>query len=201
MIEFKEFPKLPRLNRLMTITEKLDGTNSCVIIDDDFKTIAAQSRTRLITPQDDNYGFAKWVEKNKDELITGLGPGHHFGEWWGQGVNKRYPDTPKTFSLFNVARWRTNLFMTPALDTKKVYEEAFPDVADPPSCCSVVPFLYHGPFNTSIVDEVVEKLKKGSSFAAFGKKAEGIVVFHHAANSYFKVTLEKDDEWKGKSMQ
>jgi len=81
MIEFIEFPKMARLSRECFITEKIDGTNAQVHITDDGE-IYAGSRSRWITPQDDNFGFAKWVESNRDELIK-LGVGSHFGEWWG----------------------------------------------------------------------------------------------------------------------
>ena len=76
--EFTAFPKMPRLSRDIIITEKLDGTNAQVFVGED-GTVLAGSRTRWITPQDDNYGFARWVEDHRDELLT-LGPGHHFGE-------------------------------------------------------------------------------------------------------------------------
>jgi len=34
-IIFQEFPKIPRLNREMIVTEKIDGTNGQIIITDD----------------------------------------------------------------------------------------------------------------------------------------------------------------------
>jgi hypothetical protein len=43
---------------------KLHGTNAGVRITED--DIAAQSRTQIITPTDDNAGFAKWVETRKE---------------------------------------------------------------------------------------------------------------------------------------
>jgi hypothetical protein len=68
------------------ITEKIDGTNASILITDDGSDIAGVgSRTRWITPEDDNHGFAKWVKANHEELLK-LGPGHHFGEWWGNGI-------------------------------------------------------------------------------------------------------------------
>lgn len=33
-MEFKEFPKIPRLNREFTITEKIDGTNGCIVVEE-----------------------------------------------------------------------------------------------------------------------------------------------------------------------
>ena len=35
MIEFKEFPKIARLNREVIVTEKIDGTNAAVIVTED----------------------------------------------------------------------------------------------------------------------------------------------------------------------
>lgn len=133
MIEFKEFPKIPRLKREVVVTEKLDGTNACVVIDDD-GTVAAQSRSRLITPTADNYGFAVWVEANKEELKQ-LGPGYHYGEWWGQGIQRRYGLLEKRFSLFNVGRWT---------DRHTVVGDLVPKVEYAPSCCHVVPIILRG---------------------------------------------------------
>ena len=65
--EFKEFPKMARLSRECIITEKLDGTNAQIYIDDN-GVIMAGSRNKWVTPEDDNYGFAKWVDDNKTAL-------------------------------------------------------------------------------------------------------------------------------------
>ena len=80
-MEFKGFPKMARLSREIIVTEKIDGTNAQVFITDDGDVMAG-SRTRWIYPGDDNFGFAAWVQEHRDELLT-LGPGQHFGEWWG----------------------------------------------------------------------------------------------------------------------
>ena len=79
MIEHQEFPKMARLSREVIITEKIDGTNAQIFISEE-GIILAGSRTRWITTQDDNFGFAKWVEENKEELLK-LGAGRHFGAW------------------------------------------------------------------------------------------------------------------------
>jgi hypothetical protein len=173
--EFREFQKIPRLNREVIVTEKIDGTNACVVVGED-GSIAAQSRSRLITPQDDNYGFAKWVQEHADELKA-LGPGYHYGEWWGLGINRNYGVPSKHFSLFNVSRW---LF-------------------DRPACCDVVPVLRTG-VGFGCVYEGLEYLKRTGSVAAPGfMKPEGVIAFHSQGNLLFKATLEKDEEWKGKS--
>lgn len=79
---FEGFPAIPRLKRQCVITEKIDGTNAQICILEDNRIIAG-SRTRWITPEDDNFGFARWVKEHEDELRL-LGPGSHFGEWWEQ---------------------------------------------------------------------------------------------------------------------
>ena len=189
-MEFQDFPKMARLARDVIVTEKLDGTNAQVCIGDD-GTLYAGSRTRWITPDDDNFGFAAWVKAHREELMT-LGPGRHFGEWWGAGIQRRYGLTEKRFSLFNVQRW--------ALHDKvpNTYPTADPRVTRKqdalPPCCGLVPLLYQGPFDTAAVDACIERLRLTGSVAAPGfMKAEGVVVFHTAGNVGFKKTLEKDD--------
>jgi hypothetical protein len=195
-MEFVEFPKIPRLNREVIVTEKIDGTNASVCItahpadqafvhpkatamvfaDSMVYALYAGSRTRWITPQDDNFGFAGWVLENANELVK-LDVGHHFGEWWGRGIQRGYGLTERRWSLFNTSRW----------------------ASERPACCDVVPTLWRGPFRSGMLDMVEANLRTDGSVAAPGfMKPEGYVVFHTAANSGFKVTLERDEEWKGK---
>ena len=109
---FVEWPKIARLNRDIVITEKIDGTNAAIGIvpiqgvdgSDVFK-VYAQSRTRIITVGNDNFGFAQWVETHREALIKALGPGLHIGEWWGVGIGRHYNLSERRFSLFNTARW------------------------------------------------------------------------------------------------
>ena len=181
MSEFVEFRKIPRLNREIVITEKLDGTNAQVNIAEDGSMLIG-SRSRWITPEDDNYGFAKWCEQNKDELMK-LGVGSHFGEWWGHGIQRNYSQTRKRFSLFNTSKWL--------------------DDAVRPSCCDVVPVLYQGLLEEygvmkGVKSAITTLQDKGSVAAPGFMKPEGIVIYHVAANLYFKKTLEKDEEYKGK---
>ncbi len=190
-MEFKEFPKMPRFSREIIITEKIDGTNASIFIqnivleenkDDkniilevDGLTIRAGSRTRWIIPGDDNFGFANWVKTNAIELIKMLGEGHHFGEWWGSGIQRGYNLTKgdKRFSLFNTSRWNN--------ETK-------------PKCCSVIPELYRGEFNTEAINRVMETLKGNGSYANQGfMNPEGIVIFHTAGNLMFKKTIKNDE--------
>lgn len=165
-IEFKAWPKIPRLaNEKYFITEKIDGTNAAVIITETGE-IGAQNRNKLITPEDDNYGFAKWVQDNKTELLT-MGPGHHYGEWWGLGIQRGYGQDKKRFSLFNTARWNS-------------------DNPNKPNCCDVVPSL---PNN---IEKALEVLKTQGSLAAPGfMQVEGIVIYCYQTKSYYKVIIDK----------
>lgn len=188
-MEFTEFPKMARLARDMIVTEKLDGTNAQVCIAED-GTVQAGSRTRWITPADDNYGFAAWVQAHRDELLA-LGPGRHFGEWWGAGIQRRYGLSEKRFSLFNVQRWAlhgTEPKSYPTLDPRVTRTQ---DMLPP--CCGLVPLLLQGPFRTDAIDHCIDLLRERGSYAAPGfMKPEGIVVFHTVGNVGFKRTLDKD---------
>jgi hypothetical protein len=180
--EFVPFPKIARLSRDVIVTEKIDGTNAQVHITDAGEVFAG-SRTRWITPADDNYGFAAWVEAHRAELLA-LGPGSHFGEWWGQGIQRRYGLAGKRFSLFNVGRW--------GFGGK--------DEATRPACCHVVPVLYRGVFTSGAVEDSLFRLKESGSVAAPGfMRPEGIVIFHPASGALFKKTIEKDDQPKSVS--
>jgi hypothetical protein len=179
-IPFIEFPKMARLARTMIVTEKIDGTNACVRVGED-GSVMAGSRTRWITPEQDNHGFARWVQEHAAELAL-LGPGTHFGEWWGRGIQRGYGLAEKRFSLFNVSRWDVGL-----------------GGVTPPACCHVVPVLGAlDVFDTGACDELLRRLATGGSFAAPGfMKPEGIVVWHVAGNFGLKRTIEKDDAPKG----
>lgn len=182
MIEFQPFPKIARLSREIIVTEKIDGTNAQVLITDDGSVIAG-SRTKWLAPgkQTDNFGFAAWVAEHAEELRA-LGPGRHFGEWWGCGIRRGYGLTEKRLSLFNVVRWRE--------DSDKFMGR--------PACCGVVPLLYRGPNNTALIDNVLDDLRHAGSRAAPGfMKPEGVVVFHTASRQLYKKTIEKDAEHKG----
>lgn len=175
-IPFVEWPKIARYNREIVITEKIDGTNAQVYISDDGNQIHAGSRSRWITPEDDNYGFARWVWENRDELLR-LGPGSHFGEWWGQGIQRRYGMSEKRFSLFNTSRWNAETL---------------------PKCCHVVPVLAKGKITNVDVLGVLNKLKIDGSVAAPGfMDPEGIIVYHSMSRTCYKMTLDKNDEAKG----
>ena len=192
-MEFQGFPKIARLRRTICVTEKLDGTNAQIVIvpraeatglggfydeaTDQFMYVG--SRTRWITPgkDTDNYGFARWAQEHAAELFT-LGPGQHFGEWWGQGIQRGYGLNEKRFSLFNTHRWG--------------------NPESRPACVGVVPVLYHGVFSEEKIKECLIALEVEGSKAAPGfGSPEGIVIYHEASKQLYKQTIAKDEEPKG----
>jgi hypothetical protein len=228
MSEFVPFPKIARFSREVIVTEKIDGTNAQVFIrqfsaDEVMPTetpivavrgdllIYAGSRTRWITPKDDNFHFAAFVERNADELAQ-LGPGSHFGEWWGSGIQRTYGLKERRFSLFNVGRWgdareaKCVKCHLPAstwapLKCDRCQAERPAEPPKRPACCHVVPELWRGLLDDFVPEGVVANLEKFGSQAAPGfDKPEGIVIFHVASGQLFKKTVDKDHEPKGKAV-
>ena len=200
--EFRPFAKIARFDREIIVTEKLDGTNGLVYVSEDLTVVRAGSRSRWITPAADNFGFARWVEQHADELRQ-LGPGYHYGEWWGHGIGRKYGLDHKRFSLFNVWRWADELVFR-YLAGLANNAMPTPERTKRPLCCHVVAVLAKG--RMSGVDEpdgaVAQSLatlrELGSQAVPGFMKPEGVVVFHAASGQLFKITLEKD-EGKGDS--
>lgn len=214
--DFAEFPKIPRLSREAIVTEKIDGSNAQISIvplttadwGRDFSgavhldpvdapeavAIYAGSRTRWVQPgkTTDNYGFAAWVQENAGQLKM-LGPGRHFGEWYGCGINRAYGLDHRRFALFNTSRWQPI----------ELGEKTGAGVVDTERgiivrCCHVVPLIWRSVFDTRDADSAVEMLRSHGSFAVPGfLKPEGIVVYNVAANQTFKKLLENDELPKG----
>ena len=183
--EFMGFPKMSRFSREVYVLEKIDGTNAQILIEQD-GTFLCGSRTRWIVPGDDNFGFAKWAHENKDELIK-LGPGKHFGEWWGLGIQRNYGLKERRFSLFNASRW-ADPHSDPANLTTQVLA---------PACCHVVPILWRGNMDDMPLMAIMAKLAVAGSEAAPGfMDPEGVVIFHTASNIGFKKTIKDDNKRK-----
>lgn len=186
-MEFQDFPKIPRYSRECIVTEKIDGTNGQIFIQENLEPWTCNSgrivpflcgsRTRVIFPENDNHGFAKWAYENANELLK-LGSGRHFGEWWGQGIQRNYGLKEKRFSLFNVKKWSDPLVR--------------------PACCHVVPVIAQGPFGSEIIEYAMNLLWTNGSYAAPSFiSPEGIVIYHCAGNLLFKKTFKGDEKGKG----
>jgi hypothetical protein len=179
-LEFKAWPKTPRLKSPVTISEKLHGSNGAVIarvgeVHSDFELageellsfdidLFAQTRNRLVTVDDDQTGIAKWVQTNSatlmDDLVYGAlyrgemvkeGIFYHYGEFMKRGHKEPH------FYLFNTRRWGAVEFKTPTL--------------------KVVPVLYEGEYYEGIVEECLNDLRENGSRVHPGVPAEGVVVY------------------------
>lgn len=204
---FTPYGKTPRLNRDIIVTEKIDGTNAAIRVEegvwvnpslwdeegvtasieteDTAYTLIAQSRNRIITPNSegrstDNAGFAGWVREHALPLALLLGAGIHFGEWYGQGIQRAYGLDHKRFALFNPDRYKWESIVAAQLSGVAV---------------ETVPVLYRGPNSTSTIRGVVEDLRLGGSHLpeALFYPAEGAIVFHTASRQVYKVLCENDD--------
>lgn len=185
---FEGFPKVPRLHRTITITEKLDGTNGFLHFLDDGRLLVG-SKGRYVTPgkSTDNFGFAAWAESHREELLAILGPGKHFGEWYGHKIGRGYGLTTRRFALFNTSRWSRysdNLSegqsaITPemcggTLDVVEVLDEV-------------------DSFDSRRIQAMVDHLTiMGSRQVPGFRDPEGIIVYHSASRQIFKVTCDND---------
>lgn len=201
-MEFQKWASIPRLSKeLVTVTEKIDGTNSCIRIrpvdsedaygrvplavvvlsDTEVYYVWAQSRTRFIFLAEDNFGFARWVYDNAPELVKILGVGDHYGEWWGSKIQRGYglDKGERAFSLFNAPRWSETLHHNePRTSISNLY---------------VVPTLYTGSLYDLNLSELREDLEANGSVVQPGFKAEGMIVYLRELKASYKVLLENDE--------
>jgi len=96
------------------------------------------------------------------------------GEWWGQGIQRKYGMSKKVFSLFNVNKWSDDSLR--------------------PKCCDVVPILYQGP----ITPDIVEAYSRPMTISYAARKyeidfrnAEGTMMYLCKAGIYLKAPNEK----------
>lgn len=204
-MEFVKFPKISRWASPFDITEKIDGTNAAVLIrtcaaydsnaewinavgesagsaydaNGELVLVGAQSRTRLITPEQDNYGFAQWVVANAQTLHDDLGPGTHYGEWWGAKIQRAYGLTngERYFSLFDRKLYSDDLYYggarTPGL--------------------TLVPLLTAGDeFSAEELDDSLQWLAENGSAVGTGfDRPEGVVVHFHHNGMRLKYIIDK----------
>lgn len=190
-MEFKAFPSIAKLDSLVTITEKIHGTNSAVYIFEYTSTnhvsheprmgIRPQSRNRILDVENDNFGFAAWVSANSEALIAALGPGLHFGEWYGSGINSGYGLEGKRFALFDTR------FAGKAL----------------PEGVEVVPILYRGVWSEAALLNAMQFLEShGSAITPGFMRPEGVVVRFDRNGATFKKVFEAEETgWKKSEKQ
>jgi hypothetical protein len=183
--EFVKWPSIQRLSsEICYITEKIDGTNGVIYVPEEpDKPVLAGSRERWLTNADgtppeknkDNFGFGAWVHERAESLRR-LGPGCHYGEFHGKGIQRHYDLPNKRWASFEY--WRDDI--------------QIPDVC-------VVPVLYTGEMTPGIIESWVEHLRVvGSTLYPGFAKPEGVVVtFKNMNKAKFKKLCENDKIHKG----
>lgn len=201
--EFIKYPKIPRWSRNVIITEKIDGMNGQILItaipnDYTSPTLIAYkkeadsacaygttwgmfvgSRNRLLTlnKSGDTHGFAAWCKERAEAVFDKLGPGRHFGEFWGKGINRNYGLDHNRFSLFRRDLWEG--------------KELPPDFY-------VVPKLGEGlvHHNTIYIPDIcLNLLISNGSYACKGyMDPEGVVIFHTASGHLYKKYCKNDED-------
>lgn len=160
---FEAWPKTKHIDKVLggvTVTEKIDGTNACVVFEED-GYMYVQSRNRIITPAADNQGFARWAYRHQKDLFHILGPGRHFGEWWGKGIGRKYDMQHNVFSVFNNGRFYKTLPGDPldSMATRTLDTGIFDQV-------SAVPHIFSGEYNSPEMNAAIAELANGNSLAA-----------------------------------
>lgn len=178
-IEFKSFPSVEHLDKLeMRITQKIHGTHAQISIyqDYDHLHVCVGSSNRWLVPDDDNFGFAKFVYDHIEDFRR-LGVGTHCGEWAGPGINSGEGLTERTLFLFG-------------------HPDRYEGIELPPRV-TFVPQLYRGPVNSMIIDACMDNLRINGSRAVPGfMSPEGIVV--QIAGKRFKKTFTPEEsKWWG----
>jgi hypothetical protein len=96
-------------------TTKVHGTNAAVVYDASTGELWAQSRNNVITLENDNAGFAAWVDNNKEVWVKEISDFIQnttlqvrvvvYGEWFGKGIQSGVAVTQieeKHFMIFDI---------------------------------------------------------------------------------------------------
>jgi len=197
-VGFIKWPSTPRFHKYLTIAEKINGTNAAIRILDG--KVTTQSRKRIITPDDDNFGFARWAYDNAGALTDVLGYGVHFGEWFGEGIQKNPLGIEgKRFAHFSP--WKFNDAEKERIENSGLVE--------------FVPILFEGQADFMTIPTVLTNLSQfGSQVSGAARyvpesfdgpagdftvanKAEGIIVWQKETQQKYKILLENDSIHKG----
>lgn len=188
MAEFVEWRKIFRFYRDFEITEKIDGTNGVLywtpamgepggLAEVDGLALYAGSRNRWLSLDADNHQFAEWATDNATALRP-LGPGYHFGEWMGYGIQRGYGLSEKFFLLFDFDRFAK----LQAEAGYRIPVGCVPHIADVP-----------GDQLNERITEILDDLRAKGSWHNGFERPEGIVLKHKQSGVRFKVLLEGDE--------
>ena len=213
VVEFEAWPKTPRLNRDIVITEKIDGTNSAIQIiklteensfevDEDLRQFTNDTDNAKVTAfyfvDGEQYAV---IAQSRNRIITpGKGTDNAGFAGWvrvngpslvadlGEGIHYGEWWGQSIQHGYGMDRKVFSLFNTHHWGAANFKTENL----------RVVPVLYAGPFSQNEINKVLEDLNKFGSYArAFHPKPEGIIIYHTAAKQVFKVLCENDEIPKG----
>ena len=183
-VNYNSFPSIERLENIYCIiSEKIDGTNSLIEINE--TNVRFGSRNRYISFSDDNAGFAnffkdyeaRFEDAAKDITTDESYPLRIYGEWFGCGIQRGYGLKDKFFMPFN------------SFYSEKLIEYQVPNVIAPN-------IMYTGKFSMEVVDTCMQQLKlNGSGVVKDYKQPEGIVIFFPKYNFRLKETFD-GAKWK-----
>lgn len=225
MPDFKAFPSIEQYRNVVKLVReraqydgkplptilfygsvKLHGTNAAVGFDEHGE-IFTQSRNQIITPEQDNAGFARWVKEN-EQVFPKLVSTIIYGEWCGQGIMKGtgISQLPKMFIPFAVQtgdRW-----WSPEEMKHFFYHSGLRCIYDFPSWAMLIDFSKPEEFQNDLVDLTVRVEAQCPVALAHGVEGigEGIVWWAAPTEGFntdglvFKVKGEKHSETKVKTL-
>jgi hypothetical protein len=205
----------PKQTIKFTGTVKLHGTNASIVMRPN-DVFYAQSRERIITPENDNYGFAKFAHDNRDyfERFKGLNNVDEYviyGEWCGKGIQKGVgiSDLEKMFVIFALkinGEWAnkeiSNGFMSGFCDGLRSAGVNIYCIHEFPTFEIDIDFNYPE-LSVNKLSELTEQVEKQCPVAkAFDIDGvgEGIVWNNDENNLIFKVKGEKHSVSKVKTL-
>jgi hypothetical protein len=115
-----------------------------------------------LTPENDNFGFAKWVYENARDIANILGPDDHYGEWAGPGIQKN-PHGFLTRHFFVFPKHTNDIGpLNWLVDSVQILRP---------------PTLYDGPFTPWVMEPMI-RFCRGRVEA--GQYMEGFVILHES---------------------
>lgn len=181
------------LNGTVYLFYKIDGTNAQVFLKDDGTTLGFGSRSREITPEKDNAGFAAAFESTDHRyeynVMLKLLQSHPtyivYGEWLVPHILKTYDlNAWKKFYIFDVLDTESNKYLP--------YEEYCDLIRqfDTEKQLEIIPLL--AKLESPSVEDIKEKLRDTGKFLCTSGLGEGIVIKNYAfVNRYGRVNWAK----------
>lgn len=213
---FEPMWKIPRLNKKVIITEKIDGTSAQIAIQHvPFQQITNGEHNECgpIMPLEENVLAVKVLESgdhlllragSKNRFLTIAKDNFNFAQWvldnaqelfeLGEGIHRGEWWGRGIGRNYGLTDRRFSLFNVSRWAAQNDEFRPPLDIGQgyAPKCCHVVPMLGVGEGLDGACAGLQLLVENGSQAARGFMKPEGIVVFHSAADLCFKATIEHD---------